>query len=211
MRTDELIAVLAADDSRPGWVGGRFGAVLAVGVLAALIGLWITLGPPLAARAERWEAASLAKLLYPLSIALIAAAAAVQAGRPGADAGGRVRLLAIPLLLVAAGAIVDMAAEPPSGWAGLLFGSTFWTCLAAVTVASVPLFAGLTWAFSLLAPTRPRLAGFLVGLASGAAGAVAYAFYCPELSPAFLLATYTLAMLIPALAGAMAGPRLFRW
>lgn len=211
MHTEELIAALAADDSRPGWVGGRIGAVLALGVMAALVGLWIALGPPLAARPGPWEAASLAKLLYPLSIALIAAAAAVQAGRPGADVGGRVRLLAIPLLAVAAGAIIDMAPEPPAEWAGLLFGSTFWTCLAAVTVASVPVFAGLTWAFGLLAPTKPRLAGFLIGLASGAAGAVAYAFYCPELSPAFLLATYTLAMLIPAAAGAAAGPRLLRW
>ena len=211
MRTEELIATLAADDSRPGWVGGRIGAVLALGVAAALVGQWIALGPPLAARPGPWEAASFAKVLYPLSIALIAAAAAVQAGRPGADSGSRVRLLGIPLLVVAAGAIMDMAGTPPSGWTGLLFGTTFWTCLAAVTVASVPVFAGLTWAFNLLAPTNARLAGFLVGLASGAAGAVAYAFYCPELSPAFLLATYTLAMLVPALAGSLAGPRLLRW
>ena len=211
MRTEELIATLAADDSRPGWVGGRIGGVLALGVAAALAGLWIALGPPLAARPGPWEAASLAKVLYPLSIALIAAAAAVQAGRPGAASGSRVRLLGIPLLVVAAGAIMDMAAAPPSGWTGLLFGTTFLTCVAAVTVASVPVFAGLAWAFSLLAPTNARLAGFLVGLASGAAGAVAYAFYCPEPSPAFLLATYTLAMLVPALAGALAGPRLFKW
>jgi len=76
---------------------------------------------------------------------------------------------------------------------------------------SAPVFAGLTWVFRLLAPTRPRLGGLLIGLASGGAGAVAYAFYCPEQSPAFLLAAYTTAMLVPALAGAAAGPRLLKW
>lgn len=211
MRTDELIAALAADDSRPGWVTGRIGAVLALGVAAALAGLWIALGPPLAARPGPWEAASLGKALYPLALALVAVAAGVQAGRPGADSTNRIRLLAVPLLAVAGVAALDMAAQPPDHWAALLFGSTFWTCLAAVAAASVPVFAGLAWAFRLLAPTQPRLAGFLIGLASGAAGALAYAFYCPELSPAFLLGAYTPAMLAPALAGAAAGPRLLQW
>jgi hypothetical protein len=108
-------------------------------------------------------------------------------------------------------AAVEMSGATPADRATILFGSTLSRCVTAVAVASIPVFAGLTWAFRLLAPERPAFAGFLIGLSSGGAAAAAYALYCPETSHAFLLGAYTPAMLIPAVLGAIAGGRLLRW
>ena len=93
----------------------------------------------------------------------------------------------------------------------MLFGAHYWSCFASVSLASLPVFAGLIWAYRILAPTRLPLAGFLIGLSAGAAGAVAFALYCHETAAAFLLTAYTPAMLVPALLGSLVGRPLLRW
>ena len=72
------------------------------------------------------------------------------------------------------------------------------------------MFAGF-WAYREMAPTRPAVAGLLVGLSAGAAAAFAYALYCPETTASFLLAAYTPGAVLAALAGMAAGPKLLRW
>jgi len=62
-----------------------------------------------------------------------------------------------------------------------------------------------------LAPTRPAQAGGAAGLLAGAAGAAVYALHCPEMAAPFLGIWYVLGMAIPALLGAVLGPRLLRW
>lgn len=211
MDTGRLIASLAEHPLRPGRPAGRIAAALVAGAILALAALWLAFGSPIALVAARWSAASAWKVLYPASIAALAASAALQAGRPGANARWRALLILAPVVAVAWASLIDLFAAPAGRWPDLLFGSTLVTCLASVALTSAPVFAGLLWAFRLLAPVEPRTAGFLVGLASGGSAAAAYAFYCPELTPAFLLGAYTPAMLIPAIAGAIAGPRLLRW
>jgi hypothetical protein len=53
--------------------------------------------------------------------------------------------------------------------------------------------------------------GAAAGLLSGAAASLVYALHCPELGAPFLVLWYPLGMLIPAAAGAIAGPALLRW
>jgi hypothetical protein len=93
----------------------------------------------------------------------------------------------------------------------MLFGSSFAGCVFAISIASLPIFAALVWAFNSLAPTRPAVAGFFAGFSAGSAGAVAYALYCDETTASFLLVSYTVGILVPALIGALAGERLLRW
>ena len=62
-----------------------------------------------------------------------------------------------------------------------------------------------------MAPTHLRRAGALAGFASGASAALVYALHCPELAAPFIGTWYVLGMLIPTLAGALLGERLFRW
>jgi len=211
MRTDELIAVLAADPRRVAPPARRLAIAMAVGGILALLGLIVALGSPIQPVAERGIARTVGKMSYPLAVGIIALLAALAAGRPGARVELRAALLALPVLAVAVSAAIDLADAPVVTWYGMLFGSTTVRCLAAVTLGSIPAFAALAWAFRELAPIRPPAAGFLIGLAAGGVSAAAYALYCREASTAFLMATYTPAMLIPALAGGYLGGRLLRW
>jgi len=211
MQTNELIATLASNMRPLPRVRPRLAMAVLAGGALALGMLAIVLGSPLDPVEARGIAASAVKLAYPLAVGMIAVAAALAAGRPGARIDRRLSLLALPLLMVAIAAIADLTAAPPADRDDLLFGTTYVFCITAVTLTSVPAFLALNWAFRSLAPTRPALAGFLIGLGAGGAAAAAYALYCPELSPAFLLAAYTPAMLVPALIGAAMGRRLLRW
>jgi hypothetical protein len=181
------------------------------GILLAIVGLVVAFGSPLQPVAERGLAASSLKLIYPLLVALFGAAAALAAGRPGDRPIRRLLPIGVALVVIGIIAAIEISAASPADRAETVFGSTFGSCVAAVALASIPVFAGLTWAFRLLAPVRPALAGFIIGLTSGGAGAAAYALYCPETTHAFLLGAYTPAMLIPALIGAIAGDKLLRW
>jgi hypothetical protein len=62
-----------------------------------------------------------------------------------------------------------------------------------------------------LAPTRFRAAGAAAGLVAGAIGAMVYVFYCREVSASFVFSWYTLGMTLPAIGGALLGPKLLRW
>lgn len=211
MRTDELISTLASDLRAVPSPGRRLTMAMAGGAVAALLGLVVALGSPVGPVVERGIAASVVKLSYPLVVAIVAVAAALAAGRPGIRVKPRAALLALPVLAVAIFAGVDLAAAQTSAWGSMMLGSTTARCYAAVILGSIPAFAALAWAFRVLAPTRLPAAGFLIGLAAGGISAAAYALYCREPSPAFLLATYTPAMLVPALAGAAIGRRLMHW
>ena len=49
------------------------------------------------------------------------------------------------------------------------------------------------------------------GFLAGAGAALVYCLHCPESTAPFIGLWYTLGMLIPAIAGALLGPRLLRW
>jgi hypothetical protein len=61
------------------------------------------------------------------------------------------------------------------------------------------------------APEHPARAGAATGLLAGAIGAALYATHCPDDSPLFVAAWYTLAIGIVAAIGAVSGSRLLRW
>lgn len=72
--------------------------------------------------------------------------------------------------------------------------------------SSAPVFLGLVWSFRRLAPTRLRLAGFAVGMLSGATSATVYALSCMAFT-AFLATWYVLGILAAGMIGALTGPR----
>lgn len=211
MRTEQLVAELAANPGRVRSPVPRLALAMAMGTLCALLGLTLALGSPLGPVAERGLGSSAMKLLYPSLLAAFGAAAALAAGRPGDRAWPRLLPVGTALLVLLAMTAAQLSAAAPGAREELLFGSTLLRCVTAVVLSSVPVFVALTWAFRSLAPTNLPFAGFLIGLASGGAAAAAYALFCPETSRAFLLTAYTPAMLIPAVAGAIAGPKLLRW
>ncbi|HXG80920.1 MAG TPA: DUF1109 domain-containing protein [Sphingomicrobium sp.] len=211
MRTDQLIAQLASGPAVRTRPVLRIALAIGVGWLVALVGLAMVEGAPMAAVEHTGAAAFAVKLGYTLALASLAALAAIAAGRPGRRLSGPVMLIAIPLLLVLGIASIELATSDPTRWSGMMRGATYWSCFTSVVVASLPVFVGMVWAYRTLAPTRLALAGFLIGLSAGAAGALAFALYCHETTAAFLLTAYTPAMLVTALLGMAVARPLLRW
>lgn len=211
MRTDDLIADLAQSPWPTVRPAVRIAAAMIGGWIIALIGLMLLAGPPLAAVADTGPTPFALKLGFTLALAIVSTLAAMAAGRPGQRLGPLLALIGLPFLIIAVAAAFELDSVGPDAWESLLFGTSFMSCLVAVSLASMPILAGMFWAYRVLAPTSPTVAGFLAGLSSGSAGAVAYALYCTETTASFLIAAYTPAILVPALIGALLGKRLLRW
>jgi hypothetical protein len=151
------------------------------------------------------------KWAYTLSLGIIAILATRHLARPEATRSDWLWLLVVPLGLLAAIAVTELARAPQSHWLAMCLGGSWRQCSVYVLILSVPIFAGFIWAFRRFAPTRLRLTGAAAGLASGGWAALIYSFHCGETSAAFVLTWYTLGMAAAAGLGALAGPKLLRW
>ena len=213
MRTEELVSLLAtrADPVAPHAVSRRFAAALGWGAFGAALLMVIALG----VREDLYEAARLpmfwVKLGFVACVALGGVLVTARLSRPGMPLGWTPALLAAPVLLVWALAAYVLLGAAPSERPALVMGETWSSCLWSVALLATPIFVALLWAMKGLAPTRLALSGAAAGLLAGASAAVIYSLHCPELEAPFLAVWYVAAMLLPALAGALLGPRLLRW
>jgi hypothetical protein len=119
--------------------------------------------------------------------------------------------LATPFAVVAMMASGELMLAPESLRQGLILGQTAPRCAVSILSLSAPVFAACVLAFRRLAPTRLRLAGAAAGVLSGAIGAAAYAFACPESSAAFMITWYTAGILAAGAFGALLGRPLLKW
>lgn len=213
MNTDQLIALLAAGNapvSSRAWIRlPAMATVLGTGFALLLMGALMGLRPDLAQAVYLpmfWV-----KLLFPLTLAVAAFVATSRLSRPGMPLGQVGWALAMPVALIWALGIAAWAGATPAERPVLLFGETWLECMIFVSALAIPAFVALITALRRLAPTRPALAGAMAGLLSGAVAASAYALHCPELHAPFIGIWYLIGMAIPAVAGALAGPRLLRW
>jgi hypothetical protein len=152
-----------------------------------------------------------AKLVYPLSLALIAGVAAERLARPAAGARDRLVWLAAPFAAVALLAIVQFVTTAPGSHHAIVMGGSARICPFLVLAFSIPPLIGLVWAMRGLAPTRLRETGAVIGLAAGGIGAFAYAWHCTESGAPFLALWYTAGVLAASLLGWLLGPLLLRW
>jgi len=152
-----------------------------------------------------------AKLIYPLSLALIAGLAAERLARPAARARSRLSWLAAPFAAVALAAIVQLVMTTAASHRAIVMGGSARICPFLVLASSIPPLLGLVWAMRGLAPTRLREAGAVIGLAAGGMGAFAYAWHCTEWGAPFLALWYTAGILAASVLGALLGPLLLRW
>ncbi len=213
MKTDDLVALLATNAGAvpPGAVRRHLALALGWGSVGSLGMLALTLGINAELARMARDPMFWAKLLYAMALAGIALAVTMRLARPGARAARIASALAVPLLAMWLLAGYALAGATDAERDALVFGGTWRACPFNIALLSIPLFAALLWAMKDLAPTRPALAGGAAGLLSGAAASAIYCLHCPELGAPFLGLWYPLGMLIPAAAGALAGPRLLRW
>lgn len=213
MKTEELITMLAtgAAPMERGGIASRFAPPLA----GALIGVALLMAVTLGVRSDLAQVLTLpmfwAKLLIPAIAALAALRMAIRLSCPGRSAGLAPLILAALLLLASGGAALSLFNAPAAERAAMIFSGTWKTCTMNITLLALPLFGAAFWVIKGLAPTRPAWAGASAGLLAGAAAAAVYALHCPEMAAPFLGVWYVLGIIMPAVLGALIGPRFLRW
>lgn len=213
MKTDDLISMLArgpvAGDALSATRRGAL--VVAVGLSIVVAAMWLLLGP----RPDLASAVTLpmfwVKFMLPLGLGGAFWAATRRLARPGE----RVRMAwvaAIAVLLVVwIAAAFDLATSPDGGRWQLVKGSSALPCVASVALLSLPLLGAMFVALRGFAPTRLQATGAAAGALSGSLAALVYAVHCTEMALPFLAVWYVLGICLPAVLGALVGPRLLRW
>lgn len=213
MSRPDLIDALAAD-LRP--IGSRslalrLAAALLLGAGASTVLTLALLGPRPDMPAAMGGAMFWIKDAYGLALCEVAAWACERLARPGGTAGARIAWLAAPVVAVAGLAAWRLSLAAPGERAAMMMGGSASLCPWMILAAALPPLVALVWAMRGMAPTRLRLAGLMLGLAAGGAGAAAYALHCTEGSAPFLAVWYSLGVAGAGALGMLVGPRLLRW
>ena len=210
MKTDNLIAALAADHPRASVpIGHAIAAAMGLGaaVSLALFVPLLGLRPDLLEALQTWR--------FDLKLAIVALAVAVSAidclrlASPLPSRHGWWHSL-VPALLVSAAA-VELVVAPRDTWAARLVGTNALDCLAFVSILAVAPLIALLVAMRSGAPSSPARAGAAAGSLAASAAALLYALHCFDNSPLFVLTWYSLAAIPVVLVGAAVGHRLLRW
>ncbi len=210
MKTDDLIAVLAADTLPQATVAQRMmrSLPLAIGVSLMLFVLFWGLRPDLTAALTSPVAG---KTLVPSGLVIVAGALAFALSHPGQRWQRRFWLTGLFIALLVAGFALALARDGLTGLAAALGTPALLTCLASIPALALPLLAAVLWALSAGAALQPRLTGAAGGLMAGGLAAAIYSLYCDQDAALFSLPAYSAAILMVALAGGLAGPRLLKW
>jgi hypothetical protein len=211
MDTDQLIKTLAADNTRARPVS----LVLALALLAAapvsILGFMAEMGVRPDVMTAMHNPFFDLKFAVTLALAAAAITISLHLARPEASLRGFVWLLAIPAGLLVAGISGEMMMPQRLPMMTRMVGHNSKVCLTAVPLLSLPLLAAALIGLRHGAPSRPALAGAMAGVMSSGLAATLYASNCTDDSPLFVATWYTLATIIVAAIGAVAGSRVLRF
>jgi hypothetical protein len=214
MKTDDLIAMLAAGDTGVDpqqaatrqWRGMSAGAAFAMALMLLFWGFNPRLLQDAMTQPQFWL-----KALFPLSLAALAWVLFQDLARPGARPKFAWALVGAPWLVVALLGASMLMSAPPTQHAELIFGTTWKLCSMSIALICAPVFVAALWVMRGLAPTRLALSGAMCGALAGGVGAFIYALHCPELATPFVAVWYGLGMLFWVVVGAFLGPKLLAW
>lgn len=151
------------------------------------------------------------KFVVVVPLAVVALGALFRCTGPVAALGWWAKLLPLPLLLICAGAAVELLEVPRADWTTRLIGSNALNCMTLIPLlASGPLGMFIA-ALKTGAPARPGLSGAIAGLAASSIAAVFYATNCFDDSPLFVVTWYPLAIFVVVFAGYFAGKLHLQW
>lgn len=211
MKTDELIRLLSQDAP----VRMRLGRALALAVAAGIVASAVLLLATVGLRDDLASAIGTVRVAFKIGMTLVLAIAAFglvsRIGKPGVPLRPWALALLLPLALMVVAVGVELVVVPQDAWAARLIGRNAAFCLFFIPVLSLAPLAGFLAALRNGAPENPGLAGATAGLAAGAIGAALYAWHCPDDSPLFGAAWYTLAVTFVIAVGYATGRRLLRW
>jgi hypothetical protein len=208
MNTDDLIRAMAADTVQPAAALTRLQG-LPVALALSFAGLWLWGGFRADLGLALRDPVSAMRIVLTLGLAAIALWAALRLARPAA------RVVLWPLAGVAGVALglwVMAYVSVPSEALGMAIqGKTMVGCLTTIPLLAVLPTGVVLYALRAGAPTRPRLAGAIAGLAGAGLAAAIYALQCTEDSPLFYVTWYGTAILGVTAVSALIAGRVLRW
>jgi hypothetical protein len=212
VRTSELIAALSADPiPEPIRLGRRVATAIALGLVVSLSIYAARMGlRPNFAEAARTVRFDL-KFVDAFAFALPSLLLTLQLARPDARPWPIALWLLAPLIILAAGVVVELIVVPPDEWLSRLVGHNAKFCTVMIPTLAAPILAALIVALRAGAPLHPALTGAMAGAAAAGLSALLYASHCPDDSPLFVATWYPLATLICVGVGALAGQRFLAW
>lgn len=211
MKTEDLIALLAKDESAPAKPHAKrrmaLAAVLGLALGLALLVSFLRIRPDIGAA----TGPVLLKALFSAAFAGAAAPLLLRMGQPGRPWRNFARaLIGLGGLAAAAGLVAFIGAAPEKRYEALMGTGAPW-CVVFIPLLALPSAVLLTFVLRALAPTRLAATGAALGAFSGGLGAVVYSMYCPVDHVAFVTVWYAAAIGLCAALGAIAGARLLRW
>jgi hypothetical protein len=211
VKTDDLVSLLAEDAP----VRTKLGRIVAYALMAGIVISAVILISTIGMRRDMADAMETVRVLFKIgatSVLAIAASSLVfQIGRPAAVLKPRALLLVIPLGLLIAAVIMEMAMVPADSWRTRMMGNNARFCVMFIPVLALAPLVAFMIALRNGAPDNPGFSGAVAGLAAGGIGAAIYAWHCPDDSPLFLATWYMLAIAIVTILGYFAGRHLLRW
>jgi|AGFT01.1.fsa_nt_gi Uncharacterized protein conserved in bacteria len=213
MKTDELIRLLSSGVTpvKQGTVLRRFVAALAITAGGAVILMLMVFGLRPDLHIIMKSPIFWCKVAFPLLIASGAWVSTMKLSQPIVNTGVSGWPFILPLALLWIVGIWWWQDTPSGEHLTLVYGESWRTCPFNILLLSLPGLAVMLRTMRAQAPAHLRLAGASSGLLAGSVATVIYCFHCPEMSPVFWGIWYVLGMTLPALAGAILGPRLLRW
>ena len=212
MKTSEFIAALSADPiPEPIRLGRRVAAALVIGLVGSAALYVLLLGPRPDIAAACMTMRFWLKFVDSFAFALPSLLLTLRLARPDAKPRALALWLIAPLVLLAAGVVVELLVVPQGEWLSRLMGSTAMHCTITIPMLAAPVLAALIVALRAGAPLHPGLTGALAGAAAAGVGALVYASSCPGDSPLFVATWYPLATLICMGVGALGGRRFLVW
>ncbi len=144
MKTEELIAALAADNETRGAPMSRAFAVdLGLGFAVSAAFFFATMGLRDTFFASLSEPRFLFKFVFSLTMAASGFFLAWRLSRPGADPGLASKAVVLAPILVVLASLAEMAATPSNLWAARMIGHNAAHCLMAIPAMSLAPLAGL--------------------------------------------------------------------
>lgn len=210
MKTDALIAALAADTHPQRPIRRQMAAPLALGAALALGAFALFWGPRPDLAAALGSLAAL-KTAAPLALGALALALALALAHPAAGQRRAGAALGGALALLLAALVWTLAQAGLAGMVAALAVPDLLVCLGSVPLLALPLMAGLLRGLSAGASVHPRRSGAAAGLAAGALAAAIYSLFCTKDMALFVLPAYGTAIALVTLLGASIGPRALRW
>lgn len=213
MRTEDLIKAIAAD---AGTVEPPISRTLAAAVGAgALVSMLLFLGV-LGIRDNFVESLTTSlrfvfKFILTFSLAIPAFALVRELARPDFKLDRHLWWLALAPAVLAVGVVFELLALPSSAWRANMIGHNAMFCLIVIPLLSLAPLAAVLYALRHGATTHPAVAGAVGGLLSAGIAATLYAAHCPDDSPLFLAAWYSIGIALMTLLGALLGSRILRW